>query len=99
MSVPRLRIYRYRYDTCLVLNTRVLSLGVFTDQNGVDIVVGSLVTLDGDTWTDVGEKGEGSSQSQVKGNVTFSDYPVSALFPEKQSMLCMEMIRNCTHWG
>lgn len=44
-----------------MLNTRVLSLSVLTDENGVDVVVCSLVSLDGNTRSDVGEKGECSS--------------------------------------
>jgi hypothetical protein len=39
----------------------------------VDVVVGSLVSLDGNTWSDVGEQGEGPSEGQVEGNVTFTD--------------------------
>jgi hypothetical protein len=38
-----------------VLNTRILSLGVLTDENGVDVVVGGLVSLDGNTWSNIGE--------------------------------------------
>jgi hypothetical protein len=56
-----------------VLNTTVFSLGVFTDKNGVDIVVRSLVALDRDTRSNVGEQGECPSQSQVEGDVTLSD--------------------------
>jgi hypothetical protein len=57
-----------------VLDTRVLSLGVFSDQNSVDVVVGGLVTLDRDTWSDIGEEGESSTQSQVERDVSLSDY-------------------------
>jgi hypothetical protein len=48
-------------NTHLVLDTRVLSLGVLSDKNGVDVVVSGLVSLDGDTWSDVGKEGECSS--------------------------------------
>jgi hypothetical protein len=47
--------------THLVLDTRVLSLGVLTNENSVDVIVSSLVSLDGNTRSDVGEKGECSS--------------------------------------
>jgi hypothetical protein len=59
-----LEIWREAAD--LVLDTRVLSLGVFTDKNSVDIVVGGLVSLDGDTGSDIGKEGECSSESQVE---------------------------------
>jgi hypothetical protein len=63
--------------TYLVLDTRVLSFRVFSDQDSVDIIVGGLVSLDGNTWSDVGEKGECSSKSQVERDVSFSDCPIS----------------------
>jgi hypothetical protein len=64
---------RKSVNTHLVLNTRVLSLGVLSDKNGVDVVVSSLVSLDGNTWSDVGKEGECSSQSQIQRDVTLSD--------------------------
>lgn len=57
-----------------VLNTRVLTLGVLSDQHGVNIVVRGLVTDNGLTWSDVGEQVEGSSQGQVHGGVTLTDW-------------------------
>jgi len=60
-----------------VLNTRVLSLSVFTDEDGVDVIVSSLVSLDGNTRSDVGEKGECSSECQVERDVTLSDCDMS----------------------
>lgn len=60
-------------STYLVFDTTVFTLGVFSDQNGVDVVIGSLVTLDGNTRSNVGEQGECPSQGQVEGNVTLSD--------------------------
>ena len=41
-----------------MLNTRVLSLGVLTDEDSVDVVVRGLEALDGDARTDVGEEVE-----------------------------------------
>lgn len=52
--------------TYLVLDTRVLSFRVFSDENGVDIVVGSLEAFNGDTRSDIGEKGECPSERQVE---------------------------------
>jgi hypothetical protein len=56
-----------------VLDTRVLSLGVLTDEDGVDVVVRRLETLDGDARADVGEKGEGSSEGEVERDVALAD--------------------------
>jgi len=59
-----------------MLNTRVLSLCVFTDKNSVDIIIWCLVSGDGNTWPNVGKKVECPSKGQVKGNVALSDFPV-----------------------
>jgi hypothetical protein len=39
-----------------VLNTGVLALGVFSDCDNVNIIVGGLEALDGLAWTNVGEQ-------------------------------------------
>jgi hypothetical protein len=56
-----------------VLDAGVLSLGVLTDQDGVDIVVGCLVASDRSAWSDVGEEVEGTAESQVERDVALSD--------------------------
>jgi hypothetical protein len=56
-----------------VLDTGVFTLGVLTDQDSVDTVVGGLVAGDGATRTDVGEQVESTAQSQVQGDVTLTD--------------------------
>ena len=56
-----------------MFNTRVFTLGILTDQNGVDVVVGGLEALDGDTRPDVGEEVEGSSESKVEGNMALAN--------------------------
>ena len=58
-----------------MLDTRILSFRVFTNQNGVDIIVRCLVPGDGNTWPNVGEKVESPPKGQVEGNVTLSDFP------------------------
>lgn len=58
----------------LVLDTRVLSLGVLSDEDGVDVVVGGLEPDDGSARSDVGEEVEGSSKGEVEGNVSLSDW-------------------------
>jgi hypothetical protein len=56
-----------------VLNARVFSLGVLTDENGVDTIVGGLVAMDGLARTEVGEEVEGTTESQVEGDVTLAN--------------------------
>ena len=56
-----------------VLDARVFSLGVFSNQDGVDVIVGRLVASDGSAWSDVGEEVEGTAQRQVEGDVTLAD--------------------------
>ena len=56
-----------------MLDTGVLALGVLADENGVDVVVGGLEALDGDTRPDVGKEVECPSESKVEGNVTLSN--------------------------
>ncbi len=56
-----------------VLNTGVFSLGVLTDQDRVDVVVGCLVAGDGSAGSDVGEEVEGTAESKVEGDVALAD--------------------------
>ena len=48
-----------------MFNPTVLALCVFSNQDCVDVFVGSVVSGDGTTGTDVGEEREGSSEGQV----------------------------------
>lgn len=68
-----------------VLNTGVFTLSVLTDQNGVDAIVGGLVASDGAARTDVGEEVEGTTESQVQGNVTLAN---GGLRSKKQAISC-----------
>jgi hypothetical protein len=56
-----------------VLDAGVFALGVLTDEHGVDVVVGGLVSLDALAGTHVGEQVEGPSEGQVEGDVTLAD--------------------------
>lgn len=56
-----------------VLDTRVFTFGVLSDQHGVDVLVRSWVTSDRFRWSNVGKEVECLSQSQVEGSVTFSN--------------------------
>jgi hypothetical protein len=46
-----------------MLDTRILSLGVFANEDGVDVVIRSLEALNGDARPDIGEKIEGPPKS------------------------------------
>lgn len=56
-----------------MLDARVLALGVLADQDGIDVVVGGLVTGDGPARADVGEEIEGAAEGQVEGDVPFAN--------------------------
>jgi hypothetical protein len=49
----------------LVLDTRVLSLSVLTNENSVDVVVWGLVALDGDTGSNIGKEVESPAEGQI----------------------------------
>lgn len=55
-----------------VFDTRVFTLGVLTDQDGVNVVVGGLVACDRPAGTHVGKEVEGSTKSKVKRHVTLA---------------------------
>jgi hypothetical protein len=56
-----------------VLNAGVFTLGVLTDEDSVDVVVGGLVASDGLAGTQVGEKVESTTEGQVQGDVTLAN--------------------------
>lgn len=56
-----------------VLNARVLALGVFTDEDGVNAVVGGLEASNRAARAEVGEKVEGPAEGQVEGNVALAN--------------------------
>jgi hypothetical protein len=55
------------YDTLNdnVLNARVFSLGVFTNEDCVNVVVGGLISRNGAAWTDIGEEVEGTAEREI----------------------------------
>ena len=57
-----------------VFNARVFSFSVFTDEDGVDVVIGGFVPRDGFTGSYVGEEIECSTESQIERNVAFADW-------------------------
>ena len=56
-----------------VLDTGVFTLGVLTDENGVDVVVGGLVASNRAARTQIGEQVESTAESQVQGDVTLAN--------------------------
>jgi hypothetical protein len=56
-----------------VLNSRVFTFGVLTDQDSVDIVVGGLVACDRAAGAEVGEEVEGTTKGKVQRDVTLSN--------------------------
>ena len=56
-----------------VLDAGVLALGVLSDEDRVDVVVGCLVARDTLTRPHVGEQVEGAAEGEVEGDVAFAD--------------------------
>jgi hypothetical protein len=76
----KVRGYRTRQKpagTDLVLNTRIFSFRIFTNENGVDVIVRCLVPRDRNARANVGEKVESPSKSQIERNMTLSDFPAT----------------------
>ena len=48
-----------------MFDATILALGVLANKDRVDVCVRGLVPCDGTTGTDVSEKGEGTTESQV----------------------------------
>jgi hypothetical protein len=57
----------------LVLDSRVFSLGILANKNGVNVVIEGLVARDRAARTDVGEEVESSTEGQIEGNMSLSD--------------------------
>ena len=56
-----------------VLDARVFTLGVLTDEHSVDVVVGGLVSLDALAGTHVGEQVEGPSEGKIERDVALAN--------------------------
>lgn len=66
------RPLRYMY-IYLVLDTRVFTLSIFTNEDSVNIVIRRLVALYRNARPDIGKQVERSTKCQIKGDVTLSD--------------------------
>jgi hypothetical protein len=60
-----------------MFNTGILSLCIFPDKHGINIVVGCLEPLDGSAGSDIGKEIESTAQCQVEGNMTLPDCGLS----------------------
>lgn len=56
-----------------MLNSRIFSLSVFSNEDSLDIVIWSLVASDRPSRSDVCEKIKGTAKSKVEGNMAFAD--------------------------
>jgi hypothetical protein len=56
-----------------MFNTRVFTLGVLSDQDGVDIVIRGLVASDGSAGSQISEEVECSSESKVQGDMSLAN--------------------------
>lgn len=57
-----------------MFNARVLALSVLTDEDGVDIIIRGLVSLDGHAWPDVGIEVECPPERQVQRDVALANF-------------------------
>jgi len=57
----------------LVLDTGILSLRVFADEDGVNVVVRSLEALDRGARSDIGKEVECPAEGQVKRHMSLAD--------------------------
>jgi hypothetical protein len=68
------RLANHALAPYLVFDTTVLSLGVLSNEDGVDVVIRGLVAGDGNAWSDVSEQRECTTKGQVKGDVSLADW-------------------------
>jgi hypothetical protein len=57
----------------LMLDTRVFAFSVLSNEDGVDIIIGRFVALDGCAGSNICKEVEGTSEGQVKGYVAFAN--------------------------
>ena len=78
----------------LVLNARIFSFRIFTNENGINVVVWCLVPGNRNAWANVGEKVESPSKGQVERNMTLSDclttISIRALGPQMGLTRCSQ---------
>lgn len=57
----------------LMFNARIFSFSILSDEDSVDVVVGSFEAGNREAWSHVCEEVECSSEGQVEGDMAFSD--------------------------
>jgi hypothetical protein len=72
-----------------VLNARVLALGVLTDQDSIDVIVGGLVAGNRTARSQIGEEVECASESEVERYVALAN---GRLFVISGCCVCSETI-------
>ena len=56
-----------------MLDSGVFTLSVFTDEDGVDVVVGGFVTGNGFAGPDIGKEVERAAEGEVERDMAFTD--------------------------
>ena len=64
----------------LMLNTRVFTLSVLSNEDCVDIIIGRFVALDGCAGSNIRKEVEGTTEGQVEGYVALANCGVEAKF-------------------
>ncbi len=57
----------------LMLDTRVFALSVLSNEDGVDIIIGGFVALDGCAGSNIRKEVEGTTEGQVEGYMAFAN--------------------------
>jgi hypothetical protein len=58
----------------LMFNPWVLSLCVFSNEYGINVIVRGFEAFDGNTRTNIGEQIKGSSERKVEGDMALANY-------------------------
>jgi hypothetical protein len=72
-SIKHLRKEKVSGSTNFVLNTRIFTLRVFTNEDRVHVVVGSFEAFNRHTRSDIGKEIEGPSKGQVQGHMSLAN--------------------------
>ena len=64
----------------LMLDTRIFALSVLSNEDGVDIIIGCFVALDGCARSNIRKEVEGTTKGQVEGYVAFANCGAEAEF-------------------
>lgn len=62
-----------------MLNSRIFSLSVLSDQNRIDVIVRSFVAGNGAAGSDIGKEVKGSAEGQVQRYMAFTNWSLVVL--------------------